>query len=115
MTAYECKTLYNAPAGAGYQIRFSISKQFVSVLSRGGTFWVAPRAPGTTNGGAPIAQPTTTNGAVADGWIRIGAGESATFGDSSVVTPRRLGGSGFTTLYLDVWCEVQGDLVAISE
>lgn len=113
-SAYECKTLYQAPAGAGYQVLFSVSKSFVSVLSRGGTFWVRPRPAGDKSGTLPTS-PIPSAGVVADGWIRMGDGESATFGDSSNTGIRKVSGSAFATLFLDVWCEVQGDLVADSQ
>lgn len=112
--AYECKTLYQAPAGAGYQVIFSVTKAFVSVLSRGGTFWVRPRPPGDKPGTIPTS-PIPSAGVVADGWIRIGDGESAVFGDSGAIVVRPPSATIFATLFLDVWCEVQGDLVAVSE
>lgn len=113
-TAYECKTLYQAPAGGGYQIVFSVSKTFVSVLCRGGLFWVRPQPAGARAGVVPTS-PIPSAGVVADGWIRIGDGESATFGDNGVVGIRKASGSNFATLFLDVWCESMGDLVAVSE
>lgn len=113
-TAYECKTLYQAPATAGYQVIFSVSKSVVSVLSRGGLFWVRPRPAGDRAGTLPTS-PIPAAGIVADGWIRIGDGENAVFGDAQVFGVRKTSGSSFATLFLDVWCESTGDLVAVSE
>lgn len=111
---YECKTIYQGTAASGYQLVFSASKASVSIMSKGGgTFWVRPRGPAYTSGTVPTS-PIPAAGVVADGWVRLVDGDSATFGVDSLLGVRRVTGGGVATKFLDVWCEVSGDLIVVA-
>ena len=116
-SGFEAKTLYACTAGTGSQIVFSTGKWFVEAMSNGGTVWVKPHSSLETPG-MPPTNPTPAANAIADGWIRLSSGQSATWGKDPGTTssePAPPSGMAMEQIaFLDEWCEVQGDLVSIA-
>ncbi len=115
-SAFESKTLYAAVASTGYRMTFSFAHAYAQGMSRGGTFWVKQYGPTATVSGSVPTSPIPSAGTIADGWLRIGDGESFAFGSPDLdITSRRGNEKDTSVAVIDIWCEVTGDLVVVSQ
>jgi hypothetical protein len=109
--AFETQTLYSCTGSTGGQIVFAKPKSTVSVMVRTGVLWVRPHS-GADTSGSSVTTPIPTANTVANGWVRLGDTQSASWGVESGVST---GGPGTidSVGFLDYWCETQGDLVVV--
>jgi hypothetical protein len=111
---FEAQTLYQCTPSSGNQVLFAQPKWSVSVMVRTGVIWVRPHSGLDTAGTTPTS-PIPTANTVADGWVRLGDGQTVSWG----IEDQTLGFEGNRMVYdqlasLDVWCELQGDLVVVA-
>ena len=102
-------------AATAFRLTFVPSRQFVQLLSKLGTFWIKRYAPGAT---VPPALPTAAAipaAAAASDYVEMTDGDIVTFGDSSMIGVRRVLGAPGAVAVIDVWCEVAGDVVYVTQ
>lgn len=114
---FETKTLYSCTGNSGSQVVFSKGKFFVSAMVRTGVIWVKPHSAKDTSGTNPTS-PIPSANSIADGWVRLGDNQAATWGTDPQTTQNETSPPVFLDAeqigFLDIWCETQGDLLAIA-
>lgn len=113
MTGYQCKTL-RAIAATAYRITFAQSKTFVAVEAKVGTFWIKANPPGATLVAATAALAIPGAGLQTD-YAELTDGDTISFGSSGPDGVRRVDGSMGSILTIDVWCEVGGDIICVTQ
>jgi hypothetical protein len=109
--AFETQTLYNCTGSSGSVATFSKAKSFASVLVRTGVIWVKPYS-GQETAVAPTS-PIPSSNAVANGWARLGDGQTISWGVEQANSTQGAGTIDSIS-GLGVWCETQGDLVVVA-
>lgn len=104
-----------AATGVGYLLPFPLSKVFVGVLSKTGTFWIKPYSP---NDAQPTVVPTAAaipGAGLATDYIEVKDGDTWTNGVSSAEGIRQVLGSSGAVTTLAIWCELAGDLIVVAQ
>jgi hypothetical protein len=112
--SFNPKTLYAAVTSTGYRAVFATARSYVVAVARSGLFWISPSVVPLVGTPAVITTPIPAGGTIADGFIRLARGEVHSFG---VESSSGSGAQGINPVpseaiyYIDVWCEIAGDLI----
>lgn len=102
-------------SASAFRVTFSASKLFVQVLSNGGTFWVKRYTSAAAIPAAAVTAGAIPGAAAESDFVEVSDGVTATFGSTDPTQAKAADGITSLVVAIDVWCEVAGDLIIVSQ